>query len=230
MVLSMDILAIIPARGGSKRVPRKNLMPLAGKPLIVHSVEQAVAAQCVGSVVVSTDDDDIAAVSQAAGAAIVRRPPALSTDQASSESALLHVLDERAGRGLGDPDLVVFLQCTSPVRRPGDIDGAVRTLLDQGADSLLTASENKRFIWGIRDGQPFPYNYDYRRRKREQDLEPQFQENGSIYVFKPWVLRQQDNRLGGRMAIHEMDYWSSFQIDTPEDVELIEWIMGKRER
>jgi N-acylneuraminate cytidylyltransferase len=222
----MDVLAIIPARGGSKRVPRKNLLPLAGRPLIAHSVEQACAATRVHSVVVSTDDDEIAKVARECGAEVSIRPPALATDRATSESALLHVLDERADRGLPDPDLVVFLQCTSPVRRAGDIDGAVDHLLDRGADSLLSACENTRFLWGIdASGQPFPYNYDFRKRCREQDLEPQFQENGSIYVFRPWVLRELGNRLGGRMAIYEMDYWSSFQIDTPDDVALIEWIL-----
>jgi YrbI family 3-deoxy-D-manno-octulosonate 8-phosphate phosphatase len=79
----------------------------------------------------------------------------------------------------------------------------------------------------VRDGQPFAINYDFQQRRREQDMQVQYRENGSIYVFRPEILRQHQNRLGGRMAVYEMDYWSSFQIDTPEHVEIIEWIMQR---
>ncbi|MCU0723789.1 MAG: acylneuraminate cytidylyltransferase family protein, partial [Planctomycetes bacterium] len=115
-----DCLAIIPARGGSKGIPRKNLRPLGGKPLVVHSVDQALVCPRVGRVVVSTDDAEIAEVSRRAGAEVVERPAAISGDTASSESALLHVLDARKARGEEDPSLVVFLQATSPLRRPHD--------------------------------------------------------------------------------------------------------------
>lgn len=225
----MAALAIIPARGGSKRVPRKNLLPLCGLPLVAHSIDHARAAKSVGTIIVSTDDREIADVSRAHGAEVSLRPPALSGDEASSESALLHVLDERRDRGCDDPDVVVFLQCTSPVRGSDDIDRAVSLLASAHADSLFSACETKRFVWGIDPaGQPFPYNYDYRNRRREQDLAPQFQENGSIYLFRPWVLRELGNRMGGRIAVYEMDYWASFQIDTEEDVALIEWILTTR--
>jgi N-acylneuraminate cytidylyltransferase len=115
------------------------------------------------------------------------------------------------------------------VRRPDDIDKAVAALHAGNADSLFSATENTRFIWEERNGLPFPFNYDYKRRPREQDLGKQYQENGSIYIFKPWVLEKEQNRLGGRIAIYEMDYWSSFQIDTPEDAALCDWILRKAE-
>src|SRR5437868_3714304 len=129
------IIAIIPARGGSKRLPGKNLRRLAGLPLVVHSIRHALRAAAVSETYVSTDDEEIARVSLAEGATVARRPPELATDQATSESALLHVLDERKKQGLPDPDLVVFLQCTSPWRRAGDIDGAIAALVEAGADS-----------------------------------------------------------------------------------------------
>lgn len=221
------VIAIIPARGGSKRIPSKNLLPLAGRPMLAHSIAHARAAASVSEVWVSTDDAAIAAVAVAEGARVVDRPAHLSDDHATSESALLHALDHRRAIGLPDPDLVVFLQATSPARRPHDIDGAVEALGSEGADSLFSACENSRFIWRVRGGLPESINYDYHARQREQDLPRQFRENGSIYIFKPSVLRETGNRLGGRMAVYEMDYWSSFQIDTPDHAELLEWILRR---
>ncbi|MDT5269271.1 MAG: hypothetical protein QOH49_1457 [Acidobacteriota bacterium] len=221
------MVAVIPARGGSKRVRGKNLMPLAGRPLVAHSVAHATGSRLVREVYVSTESEEIAAVARAGGADVIKRPPELAGDEASSESALLHALNERNRRGLPDPDLVVFLQCTSPVRRRDDIDRAVETLLAEGADSLFSACENNRLIWAVKDGQPFSVNYDFHSRQREQDMSVQYRENGSIYVFRPEVLRREKNRLGGRIAVYEMDYWSSFQIDVPEHAELIEWVMRR---
>jgi YrbI family 3-deoxy-D-manno-octulosonate 8-phosphate phosphatase len=223
----MEILAIIPARGGSKRIPHKNLLPIGGRPLVAHSILHARQSRLVQTVYVSTEDPLIAEVARAYGAEVVLRPPELASDQATSESALLHVLDDRVRRGLSDPDLAVFLQCTSPVRRADDIDRAVETLLAASADSLFSACENNRLIWAVKGGQPYSINYDYGRRQREQDMAVQFRENGSIYVFRPEILRRFNNRLGGKIAVYEMDYWSSFQLDTPDHVELLEWIMQR---
>lgn len=223
----LDIIAIIPARGGSKRIPRKNLLPIAGLPMVAHSILHARRSQLVSAVYVSTDDEEIASVARAYGAEVIWRPPEIADDQATSESALIHVLDERVRRGLVDPDLLVFLQCTSPVRRPDDIDRAIETLLKEGADTLFSACENNRLIWALKDGQPYSLNYNFHRRQREQEMAVQYRENGSIYVLRPALLRANNNRLGGRLAIYEMDYWSSFQVDTPEHVEQIAWIMQR---
>lgn len=226
---ALDIICIIPARGGSKRILRKNILPLAGIPTLAWSVIHAVQSELVGTTYVSTDDDEIGAVALRYGAQVVPRPVDLSNDTASSESALLHVLDWRRAQGMADPDLVVFLQATSPVRKRGEIDGAIRHLTDGQYDSVWSACENTRFIWGLnKAGDLYPFNYDYKNRKREQDLDRQFRENGSIFVFKPWLLREQNNRMGGRMGVFEQDYWASFQIDTPEHVDLIDWILRTR--
>jgi CMP-N,N'-diacetyllegionaminic acid synthase len=222
----VTVVAIIPARGGSKRIPRKNLLVVGGLPLVGHSIRHARDAS-VDEVYVSTEDPEIAQVAAAFGAEVIQRPAELAGDEATSESSLLHVLDARADRGLADPDLVVFLQPTSPIRRPGDIDRAVGTLTAAGADSLFSACENNRLIWALNRGELRSVNYDYRSRQREQDMAVQYRENGSIYVFRPEILRMHRNRLGGRIAVHEMDYWSSFQIDTPEHVALCEWILGR---
>jgi YrbI family 3-deoxy-D-manno-octulosonate 8-phosphate phosphatase len=225
----MSVIAIIPARGGSKRVPGKNLLRVAGEPLIVHSIRHALSSKAVDEVIVSTDDSAIAMVAEGAGAIAIMRPAALASDEATSESALKHALDARVATPGQEPELVVFLQCTSPVRRHDDIDRAISQLRSKNADSLLSASETKRFIWAIRTGKPEPLNYDYKHRKREQDFEKQYQENGSIYIFKPWVLARENNRLGGKIEVFEMDYWSSFQIDTHEDAALCDWILRRPE-
>jgi N-acylneuraminate cytidylyltransferase len=220
-------LAIIPARGGSKRIPGKNLALVGGVPLIAHSIRHARQSRRVEATVVSTDDEEIAAVARREGAAVVMRPVALAADEASSESALLHVLDTRRGAGHRDPDLVVFLQCTSPIRESTDIDRAIEQFERESADSLMSACENTRFIWAVGADGPRSLNYDFRKRKREQELDPQFQENGSIYVFRPELLRATNNRLGGKIAIYRMNYWSSFQVDAPEDLELCDWILQR---
>lgn len=175
----------------------------------------------------STDDEEIASISAQNGAEVIKRPPAISGDNASSEQALHHVLDELEQSESFAPDLVVFLQCTSPIRRDHDIDRAIETVIDSGSDSLLSVCRFHRFVWRIEQGQPVSQNYDYRNRQLRQSLSPEFMENGSIYVFKPWVLREFDNRLGGRIQLYEMDYFSSFEIDTMEDFILCEAILQR---
>jgi N-acylneuraminate cytidylyltransferase len=227
----MKVVAIIPARGGSRRLPRKNVQPVAGRPLILHSIEHAVTSTMVSRTIVSTNDLEIASISRTAGAEVIIRPPELSTDTATSESALLHVLAALEQQDGYRPDLVVFLQCTSPVRRRGDIDGAIQHLVNVGADSLFSATESKWLLWRSAGPWAESFNYDYRKRRREQDMIPEWRENGSIYVFKPWVLYEQENRLGGKIAVYEMDYWSSFQIDSKEELDLCDWILrGQAER
>lgn len=224
------ILAIIPARGGSKGIPRKNLQPILGTPLLVHSIRHALGASRVDRVVVSTDDDEIAAVSSEAGADVIRRPPELSGDTAASESALLHVLDTLRERGEAEPELVVFLQATSPVRQPGDIDGAIGVLEDGGFDSLFSASPAHGFVWELRAGRdPVPLTYDPSHRPMRQEIGERLAENGSLYVMRPRILRETGCRLGGRIGMYRMGFLEALQIDDPEDLELARWILEHRE-
>ncbi len=217
-------VAVIPARGGSKGIPGKNVRHVAGAPLITHSIRQAVEASLVDLVFVSTDDEEIAAISQRAGARVIERPDEFATDTATSESALRHSLDVITAE-VGDPDLVVFLQPTSPLRRPWDVDGAVRRLRELEADSLFSANMLHAFVWQEGATGLQSLTYDHRSRPRRQDREVvDWVENGSIYVFKPWVLRDLDNRLGGTIGVYEMEMMSSFQVDEPADLVLMEAI------
>lgn len=217
-------VAIIPARGGSKGIPGKNLLTLVGKPLIAHSIIDAQEAQLVDRIYVSTDDREIASVSRNYGAEIIQRPLELATDIASSESALIHSLTAIEATGLS-PDLIIFLQCTSPCRTGLDIDLAVKQLQQKEADSLLSVSPSHRFLWEEVNGEAKSINYDYRRRPRRQDMNPQYVENGSIYIFKPWVLKEFGNRLGGKISIFPMSEAAAHEIDSPLDFEIAEFLL-----
>ena len=217
----MIVQAIIPARGGSKGIPRKNLIEICGKPLIAYSIEHAFGTPEISEVIVSTDSDEIAVVSESLGATVIERPSELSGDTASSESALLHSLDLLCERQGHDPDLVVFLQATSPLRPPGAISGAIQTLVREGADSLFSASPVHGFVWRMDTGGPVPLNYEYGSRPRRQECEEHVEENGSIYVFRPWVLRTEGSRLGGRIATSLMDPLYAVQVDEPKDLDRV---------
>ncbi len=223
----MVTIAIIPARGGSKGVPRKNVRPLADKPLIAHSILDAKESKFTDKVYVSTDNLEIAEVSRKYGAEIIHRPEELAGDTASSESALIHALSEIEKTGIS-PDLIVFLQCTSPIRTGTDIDNAIAKLKAENADSLLSVSPSHRFLWEEVDGVAKSINYDYRHRLRRQDMQPQYVENGSIYIFKPWVLKKFGNRLGGKISLFVMSETASWEIDSAPDFEIAESLMNKQ--
>lgn len=226
--MSGDVLSIIPARGGSRRLPGKNLLPVAGKPLLVHTVDHALGAARIDRVVVSTDDPAIAGTARHAGAEVVDRPAELAVDTAPSEAALLHVLDVLEAREGYRPELVVFLQATAPVRTAADVDRAVDRLRDEGADSLLSVVESRRFLWRLEGGRPAPLNYDPRERPRTQDRRPEYHENGSIYVMKTEVLRETGNRLGGRITLHPMAEECFVDVDGPLDLALAEAVLRWR--
>lgn len=221
------VLAVIPARGGSKGVPRKNLAPVAGKPLIAIAVGAAVSARMVDRVVVSTDDDEIAAVAAAAGAEIVRRPSVIATDDASSESALLHVLQQLQDQGKPLPDVLVFLQCTSPQVDAEHVDGVVMALLDQGADSALTVVRNHGFLWRQGpDGDAVGVNHDKGGRERRQDREPEYLETGAAYAMRVPGFLKSRHRFYGRTVFYEMPLRHTIEIDEPGDLAVAEALLA----
>lgn len=214
------VIAIIPARGGSKGIPKKNIVDFCGRPLLAWSIQQAKQATLVDEVYVSTDSEEIGAVAKSYGAEVIVRPPAISGDTASSEDALVHALAYLKEKGLPDCEYVVFLQATSPLRESVDIDNAIRTITKEKADSLFSGADIGDFyIWAKRDGKLCSVNYDSTDRKRRQEYGEQFVENGSIYVFKPEVLSTYHNRLGGRIAISLMEFWKSSEVDDDESLE-----------
>jgi YrbI family 3-deoxy-D-manno-octulosonate 8-phosphate phosphatase len=229
MVIAAEVLTIIPARGGSKSIPRKNIKLMGGKPLLAWTVEAALATCSVSRVVVSTDDREIGTAAKQYGAEVVWRPAEISGDAATSESALLHALDYLRDTESYEPDLVVFLQATSPLRQPDDIQNAIEMLQREKADSLFSACSLEGFVWRKEGEQLSSLTYDFHGRQRRQDIPSEdLLENGSIYVFKPWILRQLNNRLGGKIAIYRMHALDSFQVDEPADLELMEQLLAVR--
>jgi len=219
-ITGKKILAIIPARGGSKGVPKKNIKKLAGKPLIAWTIKQAKQSRFISDVYVSTDDKEIADVSKSYECKVINRPENISGDDASTESALLHASEYLNH----DYNIMVLLQCTSPLRTTEQIDEAVKQLIDEKSDSLLSGYINDRFFWKNKKS----INYDYKNRPRRQDKEWEFVENGSIYIFKKNVLLKQKNRLGGKISLFVMPKWMSFEIDEPFDFELVEYLMKNK--
>lgn len=218
-------VAIIPARGGSKGLPRKNVLPLAGKPLLAHSIDAARAARLVDRVVVSTDDPEIAAVARAHGAEVIDRPAELSGDTASSEAALLHALAVLAGQGY-EPDVLVFLQCTSPLTTPEDIDAAAGAVID-GADTALTVTPFHYFLWtATGEG----VNHDKSVRLMRQQREPEFLETGSVYAMRVDGFRETRHRFFGRTAMIEIPAERRLEIDDPADFRLAEERMSRLNR
>jgi N-acylneuraminate cytidylyltransferase len=213
-------VAVIPARGGSKGVPGKNLRRVAGRSLVERAVDACVGAEAIDAVYVSTDDAAIAAAARAAGGQVVERPAELSGDTASSESALLHALDTLAAEGV-DPEVVVFVQCTSPFIDPADLDDAVGRVTDDRADAVFAAVPTYEFLWRAEpDGQASGINHDAAYRPRRQDREPHYRETGAFYVMSVPGFREARHRFFGRTQIVPVAELSAVEIDHDHDLEL----------
>lgn len=219
-------VAIIPARGGSKGIPGKNIINVGHQPLITWSIQQALEAKQIDSVFVSSDDDEILRISEQCGAGVIKRPDNISSDTASSESAWLHAIDHIESYNV-PIEWIVGMQATSPLRSSRDLDQGLTTLKEHHYDSLLSVTEVEDFFtWQRTDqGLAESVNYDYRKRMPRQQIKKKYLENGSFYIFSPNILRKYKNRLGGRVGMHVMDRHKMFQIDNPEDIKLCETIM-----
>jgi N-acylneuraminate cytidylyltransferase len=218
-------VAVIPARKGSEGIKNKNITDVCGKPLIAWSILHASLAEEVDSVWVTSDGDNILDIASQYGANIIKRPENLSTSSASSESAWLHAIDE-IEKEIGTVDTVIGMQPTSPIRESIDVSNAINFFYKESLDSLLTVSEiEDYFIWEDGTNGPKALNYNQSNRKPRQEIKKSFLENGSFYIFKPELLRNLHNRLGGKIGMHIMEKHKMFQIDNYEDIKLCESVM-----
>ncbi len=206
------VVAVIPARGGSKGVPGKNVAPVGGFPLVARAVRAARNARRVDRVLVSTDDPLIAEAARSAGAEVVHRPRALAGDTASSESAILHAIDAAAP----EADVAVLVQCTSPFVTGADIDAVAGAVADGGADSALTAARSHGFLWRP-DGSGI--NHDPTGRLRRQDRPVELLETGAAYAMRVEGLRRTGHRFFGRILPVCVDAARTLEIDEPGDLE-----------
>lgn len=215
-------LAIVPARGGSKRLPRKNVLPLGGKPLIAWTIDSARESGSFVDVLVSTDDDEIASVSRAHGALVPwLRPAEFATDTARSIDVVLHALDWYE-KELGRVDGVMLLQPTSPFRSVGTIREAVRRFCEHGADAPLVsvspAETHPAWTFSLEGTLMQPFCGWDQLKLRSQDLPPAYTLNGAIYLSSPARLRGSESFFAQDMhAIVMRDRAEILDIDTQED-------------
>ncbi|MEU1275732.1 acylneuraminate cytidylyltransferase [Streptomyces sp. NPDC005799] len=227
------VLAVIPARGGSKGVPAKNLAPVGGVPLVARAVRECRATRLVTDVVVSTDDQAIAAAAREAGAEVVLRPAAIAGDTATSEAAVLHAMDAHEALHGAAVDVVVFVQCTSPFIIREDIDGVASAVVENGADSAVTVAPFHGFIWRDAEdevaagtvseadaaiGGGYGVNHDKSFRPRRQDRPQDLLETGAAYAMDAPGFRKHQHRFFGRTELVRTDPARVLEIDDPHDL------------
>lgn len=218
----MSTICIIPARGGSKGIPQKNIKSFCGKPLIYWSIKQAMSLKYI-DVYVSTEDNKIAEIGTQCGATIINRPQELAEDNTPLEPVLLHAINK-----IKNVENIILLQPTSPLRTSADILEALEKFKKESLDSLFSACILEDICLWKKNNEGFlnSFTYDYNNRGRRQDRDPYYLENGSIYIFKSMNIHR-GNRLYGNIGIFEMPYWKSFELDNKEDWEMCELFMSK---
>ncbi|AVH56888.1 MULTISPECIES: N-acylneuraminate cytidylyltransferase [Streptomyces] len=238
------VLAVIPARGGSKGVPAKNLLPVGGVPLVARAVRECRATRLVTDVVVSTDDQAIAAAAREAGAEVVLRPAAIAGDTATSEAAVLHAMDAHEALHGAPVDVVLLVQCTSPFIIREDVDGVVQAITGNGADTALTVAPFHGFVWRDADDDPvvvdtqraatengtdtlvsdtatsggYGVNHDKSFRPRRQDRPQDLLETGAVYGMDAAGFREAKHRFFGRTELVRTDPARVLEIDDPHDL------------
>lgn len=226
----MKVLAIIPARGGSKGLPKKNIKPLNGKPLINYSIESALKSTEIQSVMVSTDSVEIIDIAQKAGAIVpFIRPESLSSDTATSKDVLIHAIDFLQKKGQ-EFDYVVLLQPTSPFRRKGDIDNAIKLAVKKDADMVVSVKEtesNPYYVLFEENENGLLINSKKGNFTRRQDCPKVYELNGSIYVIKVAALLTCNALKFEKTIKYEMPKHYSVDIDTQEDFDYASFILSK---
>ena len=223
----MEIVAIIPARGGSKGIPKKNIKELCGKPLIAYIIETALKVRELDRVIVSTEDKEIAEIAKKYGADVpFMRPEELAKDETPTLPVLQHAvkyLEEEENYKL---DIVVLLYATSPLLRAGRVSEAIGMLKGGEFDSVLSVVEDGGHYWIEKNG---GYKKFYPKvLKNRQFTKPLFKENGAIYICKRDILMEQNEIVGGKIGFLVMKRDESIDIDELQDFEFAEFLMNRR--
>jgi len=220
-----NVIAIILARGGSKGIPRKNVLDFAGHPLVAWTVMQAKLSKEIDEVYISSDSDEILEIAKNYGANTIKRPEEISGDTAKSEDAIIHAISILGA----DQEMIIMLEPTAPLRKVDDIDNCIKMFRNEEWDSCFSGALLQDFLLWKRDknGNLNSLNYDYRNQGPRQLREPDYVENGAIFIFKPEVMVNEKNRFGGKIGLFPNNFWQSFEIDDPEDWEFVELIFRK---
>ena len=212
---SPKIVALIPLRGGSRRIPGKNIKPLAGKPLAYWVSSAAKGSKHITEVYVSTEDPEIARTVESfdLDIRVLERPKSLARDNSTTDDVMLHFMT-----GV-DFDIVATIQATSPLLSSEDLDLAIEQFLREGDDSMVSGVPVKRFFWS-HDGRPL--NYDPLYRPFTQDFAGSIMENGAFYLTSRSILEKSRSRLGGKIGVFQMAEGTATEIDDPEDWDRVE--------
>ncbi len=214
----MEIMAIIPARGGSKGIPLKNLKLLNGKSLINYSINGSLKSKFITRTIVSSDHPKILNIAEKLGAEIIKRPKNLATDSSQLEPVIEHCLNYLKSKENYVPDIIILLQNTSPLRTKKHIDEALRLFLHSKLDSMLSCYDSHYFIWTSKKNLLFPVNHDPENRPNRQRINDQFVENGAIYITKYNAFKKSHCRISGKIGLFKMSKELSIDIDTKYDL------------
>jgi len=232
MIQDKTILALIPARGGSKGLPRKNILPLLGKPLLAWTIEQALASQYLDKVMVSTDDEEIARIARDYSAEVpFLRPAELATDTATTIAVIHHALAFYKERGIGF-NYLALLEPTSPLRAEGDIDKSIKLLADHEAeaDSLVSLGEvhmeHPSLIKKIENNYVKPYEPTGEIITRRQDFSKVYFPYGVIYLSKITSLEATNTFYQERTIPFFIQRWQNYEVDDIYDLKCIEAVIN----
>ena len=221
-------MAIIPARGGSKGIPLKNLKLLNGKPLIDYSINGSLKSKFITRTIVSSDHPKILNRAEKLGAEIIKRPKNLATDSSQLEPVIEHSLNHFKLKENYVPDIIILLQNTSPLRTKKHIDDALSTFLDSKFDSMMSCYNSHYFLWNLKKNILISKNYDPKNRPNRQQMNDQFIENGAIYITKYNAFKKSHCRISGKIGSYLMPEESSLEVDSKYDLFLVEQLMKKK--
>lgn len=228
--MTEDVLALIPARGGSKGLYQKNIRNLCGRPLITYSIDAGLESSSVDRVVVSSDNEAIRSIADDHGADVpFERPDELATDDAPTAPVVVHALDWFDREAAKSYETVVLLQPTSPLRTSDHVDDALEQFERTEADSLLSVYPTYSHRWERTDGGAKRLNYTG-KRKRRQEKEPEYVENGAIYVVDANQFREEKDFSVGKTVLYEMDESTSVDIDNETDMAIAECLLSEGPR
>jgi N-acylneuraminate cytidylyltransferase len=223
---SPSTLAVVPARGGSRGIPGKNIRPLGGRPLLAWTVDAARAASGIDRLVVSTDDPEIRGVAVEFGVEVVDRPAELAADASPTEDALIHALDACPTPAGDDYDVVLTLEPTSPFRTAGTIERCLEIFATTDADSVIAVVETRSNYGRIVDGR-FEFLFPDQPRRR-QDRPPLFKESSTLYATRSDVLRRKRSVLGDRLHALRVGEDEATDINEPRDLAWAEaWLRAR---
>ena len=223
--MKLNYIAIIPARGGSKGVPKKNIKFFLGKPLVQHSIDYARESNFIDQIILTTDSEEIMQIGRKNNITVLKRPKKLSGDEATTESVIEHAISLMK---FSENTIYILLQPTSPLRPQNSLDEIINNFNENECDSMLTITPIHPLTWKISNNMP-ECMYDYLNRPRRQDFKDKnliYDENGSVYIFKHNLFIKELNRLGGKIGSFIFSHEYGKQIDTPLDFELLE-TLGK---